>query len=141
MPNITNRHCLKEVKTREKLYDGECSGLYVSLSPTAPPTFSLKYSCPITKKRATHRLGVYQQAEEGVDARDVAYWRVEAAKLKIRIANGENIAQAARLSNELQAKQAGMLLGEMIDKYVAWISEEITVRRHNETGVIIKKKR
>jgi hypothetical protein len=140
MPNITNRNCLKEVKTREKIYDGECSGLYVSLSPTAPPTFSLKYSCPITKKRATHRLGVYQQAEEGVEARDVAYWRIVAAKLKIRIANGEDIAQAARLSQELQAKQAGMLLGEMIDKYIAWISEEITVRRHTETGVIIKKK-
>ena len=140
MPNITNRHCLKEVKTREKIYDAECSGLYVSLSPTAPPTFSLKYSCPITKKRATHRLGVYQQAEEGVEARDVAYWRIVAAKLKIRIANGEDIAQAARLSHELQAKQAGMLLGEMIDKYITWISEEITVRRHTEAGLIIKKR-
>jgi hypothetical protein len=132
--NITNKQCRKAVTKRTKIYDAECSGLYVSLSPTAPPTFSLKYSCPITKKRATHRLGVYRQAEEGVEARDVAYWRIVAAKLKIRIANGEDIAQAARLSHELQAKQAGVLLGEMIDKYIAWISEERAAARRPSGG-------
>jgi hypothetical protein len=132
--NITNKQCRKAVTKRTKIYDAECSGLYVSLSPTAPPTFSLKYSCPITKKRATHRLGVYRQAEEGVEARDVAYWRIVAAKLKIRIGNGEDIAQAARLSHELQAKQAGVLLGEMIDKYIAWISEERAAARRPSGG-------
>ncbi|MCP3402843.1 MULTISPECIES: Arm DNA-binding domain-containing protein [unclassified Bradyrhizobium] len=62
MPNITEKNCRAEVKQRTKVYDAACAGLYVSLSPSAPPTFSLKYTCPITKKRSTHRLGVYQKA-------------------------------------------------------------------------------
>jgi integrase len=138
--NITNRDCLTEVKRREKIYDAECSGLYVSLSPTAPPTFSLKYTHPITKQRGTHRLGVYQQAEEGGEARDVAYWRKQGLKLKIRIANGEDIAQAARQASKLQANLSGMTLGEIIDKYIAWISDEVTHRKHTDDGVVIKKK-
>jgi len=139
MPNITEKNCRKPVTRRRKIYDAECSGLYVSLSPTAPPTFFLKYTNPITKKRGTHRLGVYQQAEEGVEARDVAYWRLEAMRLKIRIANGEDIAQTARQARRLQAKQTGITVGELIDLRIEWLSEEIETRRHKEDGVIIKK--
>ncbi|UGY24966.1 tyrosine-type recombinase/integrase [Bradyrhizobium septentrionale] len=137
--NITNKDCIGEVKKREKIYDAECSGLYVSLSPTAPPTFSLKYTCRITKQRATQWLGIYQKGGEGSPARDVAYWRREAMKLKIRIGNGEDIAQAARQAHDRQAKQQ-LTVGQLIDQRIAWISEEIEVRRHTEDGVIIKRK-
>jgi len=57
--NITEKYCRAEVSKRRKIYDKDCRGLYVSLSPTAPPTFSLKYTHPLTKKRSTHWLGVY----------------------------------------------------------------------------------
>src|SRR5207247_1666728 len=134
MPNITEKNCRAEVKKRSKIYDASCSGFYVSLSPTALPTFFLKYTNPITKKRGTHRLGVYQQGEH-----DVAFWRKEGWKLKIRIANGEDIAQTARQVRRLQAKQAGIMVGEIIDKRIAWISEEVETRRHTERGVVIKK--
>jgi integrase len=137
MPNITEKHCRKEVKTRIKIYDAECKGLYVSLSPTAPPTFSLKYSCPITKKRATYRLGVYQKSEEGVEARDVVYWRLEAMKLKIRIANGEDIAQTARQARKLQAKLSGITVGEIFDKRIAWVSELVPKGRDKD-GITLK---
>lgn len=140
MPNITERDCRREVKERNKIYDADCKGLYVSLSPTAPPTFSLKYTCPITKQRATHRLGVYQRAADGVEARDVAYWRKQGLMLRIRIANGEDIAQASRQAQAQQAKQQ-LTVAELIDLRIAWISEEITERRHTEDGVILKKKR
>ncbi|MET3994883.1 integrase [Bradyrhizobium sp. S3.9.2] len=133
MPNITEKHCRAEVKERIKIYDKDCSGLYVSLSPTAPPTFSLKYTCPITKKRGAHRLGVYQQGEQ-----DVAYWRKAAARLKVRIDNGEDIAQTARQARSLQAKQADITVGEMIDCYVAWISDEIEHKRQTDQGKIVK---
>lgn len=137
--NITNRHCIAKVIKREKIYDRECSGLYVSLSPTAPPTFSLKYTCPITKQRATHRLGIYQKALEGIATRDVGYWRTEAFKLKARIGRGEDIALTTRREKDQQAKQH-LTVDELIDLRIDWISEEITVRRHTEEGVIIKRK-
>jgi integrase len=140
MPNITNRCCTTPVKKRERLHDAECKNLYVSLSPSELPTFFLRYSCKIRKKRLTQRLGVYQQAGEGIEARDVAYWRKEAMKLKIRIANGEDIAQAARQAHELQAKLTGTTVDDLIDLRIAWISEVIEVRRHTEEGVIIKRK-
>jgi integrase len=135
MPNITEKNCRKPVTKRTKVYDAECSGLYVSLSPTAPPTFYLKCTSPITKKQASHRLGVYQDGE-----RDVDYWRRQAAKLKFRIDDGEDVAQTARQERKLQANLSCLTIGEIIDRYVAWISAEIEVRRHTENGVIIKKK-
>jgi integrase len=135
--NITNADCRKPVKKREKIYDGECSGLYVSLSPTAPPTFSLKYTNPITKERDTYWLGVYQKADEGGEARDVAYWRLAAMRLKIRIANGEDIAQTARQARKLQAKLSGITVDEIIDKRIAWLSEEVPKGRAKD-GITIK---
>ncbi|WP_166304688.1 Arm DNA-binding domain-containing protein [Bradyrhizobium sp. 2S1] len=124
MPNITNKQCRKAVTARSKIYDAECSGLYVSLSPTAPPTFSLKYTCPITKERLTHWLGVYQEPERGVD-----YWRKEAWKLKVKINAGEDIAQSARQARKLQAKRSGITVDQIIDERIAWISELAPIRR------------
>jgi integrase len=132
MPNITNTQCRKAVTKRAKFYDAECSGLYVSLSPTAPPTFSLKYSCPITKKRGTHRLGIYQEPE-----RDVGYWRVEAMHLKARIGRGEDIAQAARQARQLQAKQAGVTVDQIIDERIAWLSALVPKGRDKD-GIKLK---
>lgn len=119
--NITNRDCLKPVKARTKIGDASCSGFYVSLSPTAPPTFSLKYTCPITKQRRFHRLGVYQAGGDGIEIRDVAYWRRQAIKAKARIGGGEDIAQAARRERDQQAK-LGVTVDRIIDERIAWVS-------------------
>jgi integrase len=133
--NITEKDCRAEVKKRCKLYDKDCRGLYVSLSPTAPPTFSLKYTHPLTKKRAVHRLGVYDQQQS-----NVAHWRKQAAALKVRIANGSDIAAAARQATAIAAKQAEITVDALIDKFIAWISAEIEETKHTEHGVIIKRK-
>ncbi|UPK03054.1 tyrosine-type recombinase/integrase [Bradyrhizobium sp. 170] len=135
--NITNRSCRKEVKTRSKIYDAECSGLYVSLSPTAPPTFFLKYTCLITKKRGTHRLGIYREAEAGIEARDVTYWRREADKLKVRIGDREDIAATTRREHQLQAKQAGVTVDRIIDERIAWVSELVPKGRDKD-GIKLK---
>jgi integrase len=132
MPNITEKDCRKTVTKRKRIYDAECSGFNVSLSPTAPPTFHLKYTCHITKERRSHRLGVYVQGE-----RDVDYWRKEAMKLKIRIADGEDIAQTARKAQQLQAKLSGVTVGEIIDKRIAWVSELVPKGRDKD-GIKLK---
>ena len=137
--NITNRHCTAKVTRREKIYDAECSGLYVSLSPTAPPTFNLKYTNPKTKARANHWLGIFKLAGEDSEARDVGYWRAEAFKIKARIGRGEDIAGTTQRAQALQAKQS-LTVSQLIDLRIEWISEEIEVRRHSEEGVIIKRK-
>ncbi|KYK50021.1 hypothetical protein A1D31_22170 [Bradyrhizobium liaoningense] len=131
--NITEKDCRAEVPKRRKIYDKDCRGLYVSLSPTAPPTFFLKYTHPLTKKRGTHRLGVYDQAEH-----NVIYWRKAAARLKVKIDNGQDIAAAARQATAIAAKQAEVTVDDLIDKFVAWISEEIEHKKHTEQGVIVK---
>jgi integrase len=132
MQNITEKHCRKTVTKRMRIYDAECSGFNVSLSPTAPPTFHLKYTCPIVKGRRSHRLGVYVLGE-----RDVDYWRKEAMKLKIRIADGEDIAQTARKAQQLQAKLSGVTVGEIIDKRIAWVSELVPKGRDKD-GIKLK---
>ncbi|SIO50048.1 Phage integrase family protein [Bradyrhizobium erythrophlei] len=133
--NITNADCRKPVKQRRKIYDAECSGLYVSLSPTAPPTFSLKYTSQ-SGERLTHWLGIYQQGGDGIEARDVRYWRAEAMKLKGRIGCGEDIAATARRAEQLQAKQ-GITVDALIDMRIAWVSELVPKGRDKD-GITLK---
>ncbi len=132
MPNITEKDCRKPVTERTKIYDALCKGFYVSLSPTAPPTFSLKYTNPVTKKRDTHWLGIYQEGE-----RNVQFWRKAAAALKVRIDNGEDIAQAARQARALQVKLSGITVDQIIDERIAWVSELVPKGRDKD-GIKIK---
>ena len=134
--NITNAMCSAKVLKQIKHYDRSIGGLYVSVSPKRA-VFNLKYTDPTTRKRSTIQVGVYDAELFDVDAA-----RTEAMLLKRRIQarRGDRRRRTARQARSLQAQQAGMLLGEIIDKYIAWISEEITVRRHTEEGVIIKRK-
>jgi len=133
--NITNADCRKPVKQRQKIYDAECSGLYVSLSPTAQPTFSLKCTSQ-NGERLTHWLGIYQQGGDGIEARDVRYWRAEAMKLKGRIGCGEDIAATARRARQLQAKQ-GITVDALIDMRIAWVSELVPKGRDKD-GIKLK---
>jgi integrase len=133
--NITNADCRRPVKTRAKIYDAECTGLYVSLSPTAPPTFFLKYSS--NGKRGTcHRLGIYQQGGDGIEARDVAYWRTEGLKLRGRIGGGENIAATARQAQQLQSKQ-DVTVNQIINERIAWVSALVPKGRDKD-GIKLK---
>jgi integrase len=133
--NIINADCRRQVKTRAKIYDAECTGLYVSLSPTAPPTFFLKYSS--NGKRGTcHRLGIYQQGGDGIEARDVAYWRTEGLKLRGRIGGGENIAATARHAQQLQSKQ-GVTVNQIINERIAWVSALVPKGRDKD-GIKLK---
>jgi integrase len=133
--NITNADCRRPIKQRAKIYDADCSGLYVSLSPTAPPTFFLKYSSN-GKSGACHRLGIYQAGGDGIEARDVAYWRTEALKLRGRIGGGEDIAATTRQARQLQAKQ-GVTVDRIIDERIAWVSQLVPKGRDKD-GIKLK---
>jgi integrase len=136
MPNITQRLCEQKVSKQTKHYDAECKGLYLQVTPTCPATFYFRYSCPILKKRKPYRLGLYHPELFNVD-----HARTDVMALKVRMDRGEDIMQARRQAIAQQAKLSGMTVAELIDLRIAWISEQIEVRRHTEAGVIIKKKR
>jgi integrase len=106
--------CEAKVERPDKLYDKECSNLYVSVSPTSPATFYLKYSCPFTHKRRAYRMGVYRHDNLTPDRA-----RIEAMKLKYRLARGEDIS----LDHRKPTKREGLTVGDMIDKRIAWMQQ------------------
>jgi Arm DNA-binding domain len=106
---LTPKICEAKVERPDKLYDKECSNLYVSVSPTSPATFYLKYSCPFTHKRRAYRMGVYRHDSLTPDRA-----RIEAMKLKYRLARGEDIS----LDHRKPTKREGLTVGDMIDKRI-----------------------
>jgi len=69
---------------------------------------------------------------------NVTYWRKAAAKLKVKIDNGQDIAAATRQATAIAAKQAEITVDALIDKYVTWISGEIEHRKQTNQGLIVK---
>lgn len=61
--NITKAMCEAEIAERFKFYDDYC--LFVSVSPTAPPTFSVK--AKVAGKRRTIWLGVYHPIDYPIE--------------------------------------------------------------------------
>jgi integrase len=133
--NITTKMCEAKVAKQTKTYDLKERGFYVSVSPSGVATFNLKYTDRNTHRRGSIKVGVYHR-----ETFDVERARNEARHLKWRIANGEDVAQTARQARRLHTTLSGMTVSELIDLRIAWISEEIEVRRHTEDGVIIKRK-
>jgi integrase len=131
--NLTKALCEARVTRQTKTYDRSVGGLYVSVSPKGA-VFNLKYTCPVTHERRSISIGTYH-----AELFNVGHARTEAMLLKAKIGRGEDVAQTARQAKARQAKQA-LTVGELIDRRIAWISEEIEVRRHTEDGVVIKKK-
>jgi hypothetical protein len=117
MSNITQKLVETKVAKRIKRYDGKCPGFYVSLSPTAPPTFFLKYTDLNTHKRCTVRLGTYH-----AETFDIVRARTEAMHLKARIGRGEDVAQTKRQTKALQATLSGVTVDQIIDERIAWMS-------------------
>jgi integrase len=116
---LTNAICETKVEAPDKIYDKECGGLLISVSPTSPATFYLKYTCKVLKQRRTYRLGIYHpQTFTPLHA------RVEAMKLKARADHGEDIQQTQRRADAHQARLSGITVGEVIDKRIAWMSTD-----------------
>jgi integrase len=115
--NITQAKCEATVSKRTKHYDGKVSGLYVSLSPTSPATFFLRYTDSNMHTRRMVKLGVYHAELFNVD-----HARIEAMALKFRIGRGEDVAQTKRQTKTLQAKLSGVTVDQIIDERIAWMS-------------------
>jgi integrase len=118
--NITARMCEAKVAKQTKHYDRSVSGFYVSLNPTAPATFFLKYTDPATHKRSSVKIGVYHPETFGVDKA-----RTEAHALKWRIARGEDVAQARRQAKARQAKLSGVTVNQIIEERITWMSTPV----------------
>lgn len=118
--NITARMC--EAKTAKPIrhHDRNVSGLYVSVNPTAPATFFLKYTEPATHKRSSMKIGVYHPEKFNVQNA-----RIAAMALKWRIGNGEDVAQTARQAKRLQAKLPGITVNQVIDERIAWMKNSV----------------
>jgi integrase len=115
--NITRAKCEARVAKRTKYYDAKCQGLYVSISPTSPATFFLRYTDPNMHERRMVRLGVYH-----AELFNVVHARTEAMHLKARIGRGEDVAQAKRQAKAQQAKLSGVTVDQIIDERIAWMS-------------------
>jgi hypothetical protein len=97
-------------------YDKECGGLFISVSPTSPATFYLKYTCEVLKQRRTYRMGLYHpQIFTPMHA------RAAAMQLRVRADHGEDIQQAKRQARSEQAK-LGVTVDRVIAERVTWMS-------------------
>jgi integrase len=129
--NLTEALCQAAVTKRIRHYDQRCPGLFVSCTPKGA-TFFLRYSCRITRKRCIIQVGVYHPQQF-----NVKHARIEAMALKVRIGNGEDVAQTARQAHRLQAKLSGISVGQIIDERIAWVSELVPKGRAKD-GVTLK---
>lgn len=130
--NITVRMIEAKVAAQKKFYDAEVRGLYVSVTPRGAAKFCLKFTHPATGKRCSVYIGTYHRELFNVDRA-----RIAAMALRARIGNGEDVLQAHRQAKALQAKQAGITVGELIDLRIAWISELVPKGRAKD-GIKIK---
>jgi integrase len=115
--NLTRAICEAKVTKRVKHYDAKCPGLYVSMSPTAEPSFWLRYTDRNTHQRGAIKVGVYHR-----ELFDVERARTEALSLKWRVGMGEDVAQAQRQAKQQQAKLSGKTVNEVITERVKWMS-------------------
>ena len=118
--NLTRSLIEAKVTKRVKIYDGKCSGLYVSKSPTAPPSFWLKYTDRNTHEQRTVRVGGYHP-----ELFDVDHARTEAMALKWRVGRGEDVAQTARQAKQVQAKLSGVAVDQVIDERIEWMKTPV----------------
>jgi integrase len=109
-----------KVSARTKHYDAKCPGLYVSKSPTAPPSFWLKYTDRNTHEQRTVRVGSYHP-----ELFDVDHARTAALALKWRIGMGEDVAQSQRQAKAQQAKLSGVAVDQVIDERIEWMKTKV----------------
>jgi integrase len=115
--NLTRAICEAKVTRRIKIYDGKCPGLFMSASPTAPPSFWLKYTDRNTHKRCSVRVGSYH-----AELFDVDHARTAVAALRWRIGNGADVAGERRQAMAQQAKLSGKTVDQIITERVTWMS-------------------
>ena len=118
--NLTKAICEARVSKRTKYYDAKCPGLYVSVSPTSPATFFLRYTDPNLHERRMVTLGLYHADKFNVD-----HARLAAMALKFRIGHGEDVAQTNRQTKALQAKLSGITIDQVIDERISWMSQKV----------------
>ena len=118
--NLTRSLIEAKVTKRVKHYDGKCSGLYVSKSPTCPAAFFLKYTDRNTHEQRTVRVGGYHP-----ELFDVDHARTAALALKWRVSMGEDVAQTARLDKAQQAKLSGVSVDQVIDERIEWMKTPV----------------
>ncbi|MBB4369128.1 integrase [Bradyrhizobium sp. cir1] len=116
---LTDRLCEKRVAKRVKIYDRKCPGLYVSVIPAGVATFFFKFTDRATGKQRSKWLGLHNPATFPVEQA-----RTEVYALRMRIGNGENIAESLRQQKAQKAKQ-GKTVSEIIDERIDWMKTPV----------------
>ncbi len=116
---LTDRLCEKRVTERVKIYDRKCPGLYVSIIPTGVATFNFKFTDPATGKQRSKLLGIYNR-----ETFTVEHARTEVYALRMRIGNGENIAESLRQQKTLKARR-GKTVDEIIEERIEWMQTPV----------------
>jgi integrase len=118
--NLADRHCEAKPDKRLKLYDKQCRGFYVSITPRGVATFNLKYTNRTTGRREHVEVGVYHRELLNVDtARAAAY------HLKGRVGTGEDVAGEKRRDREQAKAAAGLTMNEIIDLRIEWMKTPV----------------
>ena len=116
-PTITTRLCETKPAKRIKIYDTQCPGFFVSITPIGNATFYFKYWDRTLGKQVPVRIGNYDPEHLTIEqARAMAY------DLRGRVGRGEDVAQSARKA-KAQKTKLGRTVADAIDEYVEWISE------------------
>lgn len=118
--SITVRLCESRPASRVKVYDDQCPGFYVSVTPNGVATFFFKYWDRAQGKQAAVRVGDYHPEHLTIEA---ARWT--AFDLKGRVGRGEDIAQTARQAKAQQAKLSGKTVASLITEYTEWMKEPV----------------
>ncbi|WP_027556624.1 site-specific integrase [Bradyrhizobium sp. Cp5.3] len=114
---LTDRHCLKRVEERTKLYDRKCPGLYISITTAGVATFSFKFTDRQTGKQRTAWLGVYNPET----------FKVEDARSKVYGLKGMGGTALAETFREHKADKAkrGKTVAEIIEERIDWMKTPV----------------
>jgi hypothetical protein len=119
---LTDRMCEKRVAKQTKIYDSKCAGLYVSIVPSGAATFYFKFTDKaIGGKKRSRQLGIYHPGFNVENARTEVY------ALRVRIGNGENIAESARVQ-KAQATKRGVTVDQVIAERIEWMKTPVLKR-------------
>jgi len=119
---LTDRACEKRVTKQTKIYDSKCPGLYVSIVPNGAATFYFKFTDrAIGGKQRSRQLGIYHPGFTVENARTEVY------ALRVRIGNGENIAETFR-QQKTQAAKRGKTVDQVITERVEWMKADVLKR-------------
>jgi len=116
---ITTRLCETTPTQRLRVYDDQCPGFFVSITPKGGAVFNFKYWDRILCKQVTIWLGKFDREHMPIEKARATAW-----DLKGRVGAKEDIAQTMRRAKMQAVAQVGYTVADVIDLYIEHIKVE-----------------